>query len=97
MALLEFFGQECEHCQKMEPLIERLKKDGYQIETYETWHDAENKLKLWDYDKGFCGGVPFFYNTESNRWICGEADYDDLKAWADGKGGEAAPAAPSAK
>lgn len=36
-------------------------------------------------DKDFCGGVPFFYNTKTNKWICGEADYDTLKKWAKGE------------
>ena len=31
-----------------------------------------------------CGGVPFFYNKESHRWICGATTYDNLKAWGAG-------------
>ena len=27
MALLEFYGQECPHCDNMKPLIERLKSE----------------------------------------------------------------------
>ncbi len=85
MALLEFYGLECPHCVAMEPHLERLEKEGFKVERFETWHNAENRLKSWDYDKGYCGGVPFFYNTESKKWICGEAGYDELKAWAEGK------------
>jgi len=31
------------------------------------------------HDKGHCGGVPFFINTETGKWICGEASYEELK------------------
>ena len=36
-------------------------------------------------DKGRCGGVPFFYNKKTGKFICGAADYDGLKKWAIGK------------
>ncbi|MFB6193333.1 MAG: hypothetical protein ABEK00_03710 [Candidatus Nanohaloarchaea archaeon] len=29
-------------------------------------------------------GVPFFINTETSDWICGEAPYDELVEWATG-------------
>ena len=54
---------------------------------YEVWHDENNAKIMENYDKGFCGGVPFFYNTESQKWICGEVEYAVLKDWALGKGG----------
>ena len=34
------------------------------------------------FDRGRCGGVPFFINTETDATICGEATIDELKAWA---------------
>ena len=81
--LLEFFGRECIHCMKMVPVVDRLEKeDGIKIERFETWHNEENSKKLKEYDKGSCGGVPFFINTETNEAICGEADYETLKGWA---------------
>lgn len=83
--LLEFYGKECSHCMTMEPLIERLSKEaGLQIERFEVWHDNANRLKMEEYDKDLCGGVPFFYNTETKKFICGETSYDALKAWAEG-------------
>jgi len=39
MALLEFYGKECPHCNKMMPLVDKLIKEGYQIEKFEVWHD----------------------------------------------------------
>ncbi len=83
MPLLEFFGRECPHCVRMQPLIERLKKEtGAEVESREVWHDDANQQKMQEYDKGICGGVPFYFNTETQKGICGEVSYEDLKKWA---------------
>jgi len=67
----------------MEPLVERLEKElKVKVTRLEVWHDAQNAKLLASLDKGFCGGVPFFFNMKSKKWICGEAPYDDLKKWA---------------
>ena len=85
MALLEFYVEECSHCHAMASLVERLnEEEKLAVEKYEVWHNKENAEKAAEYDKGLCGGVPFFYNTESKGFICGEASYNDLKAWANG-------------
>lgn len=84
--LLEFYGLECPHCDRMKVLIERLKKEeNVSIESYEIWHNEENERKMLEYDKDLCGGVPFFYHTETKAFICGEVSYEELKAWAIGK------------
>lgn len=86
MALLEFYGKECPHCVRMMPLVEQLEKElSVKVEKFEVWHNEENANKMMEYDEGFCGGVPFFFNTDSKEWICGGTDYDKLKAWASGK------------
>ena len=84
--LLEFYGTECPHCVEMRSLTERLEREeGVKIERLEVWHNDENAKKLEEIDKEFCGGVPFFYNTKTEKWICGEASYQELKNWALGK------------
>ncbi|MBI4162722.1 MAG: hypothetical protein HY513_03490 [Candidatus Aenigmarchaeota archaeon] len=84
--LLEFYGTECVHCREMEPLIEKLKQEtGIVVQRIEVWHNAQNAEMLKKYDKGFCGGVPFFINKQSGKWICGSTSYDKFKAWAQGK------------
>lgn len=84
--LYEFYGEECPHCVTMRGLIERLKKEeGIEVESLEVWHNEANMRKLESMDKDMCGGVPFFINTETGKFVCGEADYDELKAWALGK------------
>ena len=43
--LIEFYGEECPHCQAMLPLVERLEKEeGLKVERHEVWHNKEN----WD-------------------------------------------------
>ncbi len=80
--LIDFYGKECPHCLKMMPLVDRLEKEaGVKVERYEVWHNQENARKLEEYDKGQCGGVPFFINTETGGIICGEAPYEELKKW----------------
>lgn len=80
--LLEFFGQECVHCHKMDHLVERLEEDlGVTVNRLEVWHNQANAALLRQLDQGRCGGVPFFYNTHTGRWICGEATYEALKEW----------------
>jgi thiol-disulfide isomerase/thioredoxin len=84
--LLEFYGTECSHCIAMAPMIERLERElGVKIEKIEVWHNKQNEMLMTQYDRGYCGGVPFFYNETTKKWICGEADYSTLKKWALGK------------
>jgi len=86
MALLEFYGETCPHCVEMHPLVERLEKElGVKVEKKEVWENEENAEEQAKYDKGFCGGVPFFFNTETEKHLCGSVDYETLKAWAQGE------------
>jgi len=84
--LLEFYGTECPHCVRMHRHVEHLEKEeGVKVESLEVWHNEENEKRLLELDKDFCGGVPFFYNMETKKWICGETDYEILKKWAKGE------------
>lgn len=61
--LLEFYGTECPHCITMAPLVQRLEKEfKVKVEKIEVWHNAKNAELMRQYDRGFCGGVPFFFN-----------------------------------
>lgn len=81
--LLEFYGAECPYCIHMQPIIAQLEKEfGVKVERFEVWYDAANRARMAEYDRGFCGGVPFFYNTATKQWICGAASYEELKKWA---------------
>lgn len=86
--LLEFYGKECSHCVTMARLIGKLEgEEKVTVEKYEVWHNEENAKKMQEYNKddmgnALCGGVPFFFNTNTKKWICGETSYDELKSWA---------------
>ena len=81
--LFEFYGEECPHCVDMRKLVVKLEKEeGIKVESLEVWHNEENEKKLLELDKDLCGGVPFFFNTKSKKFICGEATYEELKEWA---------------
>lgn len=83
MALLFFFGTECSHCHKMDPFIQQLEKEEkVTVNKLEVWHNEANAQKLKKLDDGKCGGVPFFFNDKTKKWICGEASYENLKKWA---------------
>lgn len=84
--LLDFYGTECVHCKEMDPLVEQLEKEqGVTVKKIEVWHNSKNAELMRQYDKGYCGGVPFFYNTKTDKWICGSATYEKLKEWALGR------------
>jgi len=84
--LLEFYGTECVHCRKMGPLIERLEiETNLKIKRFEVWHNEANATLMREYDKGYCGGVPFFFNEKTGKWLCGAHDYETLKMWALGQ------------
>lgn len=81
--LLEFNGTECVHCHEMDPLVQRMEAEtGKKVVQLEVWHNAENDRLRESLDQGHCGGIPFFINTRTGKWLCGSATYEELKAWA---------------
>lgn len=81
--LLEFYGTECSHCQRMRPLVRKLEREtGVKVQRFEVWHNDKNAALMESIDKGRCGGVPFFYNSKTHDMICGEVDYESFKKWA---------------
>ena len=89
--LLMFSGRECVHCKEMDPIVQKLEKgSNIKITKMEVWHDSNNKKLMEQCDKDeegneFCGGVPFFYNENTKKKICGNTSFEKLKAWAEGK------------
>jgi len=66
----------------MEPLIGKLEQAfGVKVHKMEIWHDEQNEKKWSDNARGVCMGVPFFVNTDTQKTICGEATYEELKEW----------------
>jgi len=81
--LIEFYGTECQHCNDMEPLVKKLEAEfKLKVNKIEVWHNDNNARMMQKYDKGYCGGVPFFFNEKTGKWICGAVNYAELKKWA---------------
>lgn len=83
--LLYFYGTECVPCKTFKPMHEQLEADGFPVLQLEVWHNAENMKKLQEVDQGRCGAVPYHYNVQTDKFICGECDYNELLAWAKGE------------
>ncbi len=87
MGELYFFtGKECPHCHEMEPLVDKLENElGIKLKKLEVWHNAKNAQLLQEKDTVGCGGVPFFFNENTGKAICGAVPYGIFKKWALGK------------
>jgi len=84
--LMMYTGLECPHCHDMDPLVAKLEKElGVKVKKIEVWHSAENAAKMKGLDTIGCGGVPFFFNENTGKALCGSVDYETLKKWAEGK------------
>ena len=78
--LLYFYGKECPHCEKMEKILDKIEEnDGALFERLEVWHHKENMalLEELDSDEG-CGGLPYYINTDTKKWLCGEVTEDEI-------------------
>ena len=69
----------------MMALTTKLMKEypDLKIERKEIWHNKENMEFIKECDKNDqCGGIPFYYDSDTKLWLCGEVEYDELKKWA---------------
>ncbi len=85
--LMMFYGTECIHCHEMFSSVEKLEEEeGLKIEKIEIWHNSKNK-QIYDTCNTAikCTGVPYFYNENTKKGVCGSMSYMDLKKWAKGK------------
>lgn len=87
--LIEFYGRECPHCARMAPVVKEVEAEiGFEFSKLEVWHSSENERIYFGYSEAIktaCGGelgVPAFYNTRTEKALCGEVDKGTLLAWA---------------
>lgn len=87
--LLFFSGTECPHCDAMRPLVAKLAHDtGIILEEHDTWKNQSDYRLFENYQDAVkikdpeCDGLPFFYNTKTGDYCCGELSYRELKSWA---------------
>lgn len=80
--LIEFYGEECPHCFKMQKIIDKFeKKHKTKLTKLEVWHNEDNKKLMEDIIESKQCSVPFFFNKENNKFICGEATLKQLEDW----------------
>ena len=82
---IEFYGEECPHCIKMAPVLEKIELEtGVEFTKLEVWHNETNQeimlLHASDIERD-CGmlGVPAFYSEKTNKAVCGEMTEAQLK------------------
>ncbi len=84
MALQEYYGETCPHCNAMKPIVAKAEeKFGVEFEKYEVWENEENAKMMEEVDDGKCGGVPFFYSTTTKEFICGSTDEETFLKWVE--------------
>ena len=81
-----FYTQGCGWCKKVDPVVDQLVKDGYEILKLDL-ADGNNK-KLQDEIKSEykhqCG-TPYFVDAETGNSVCGFREKDVLEKWAKGE------------
>ncbi|KAL8428345.1 hypothetical protein Efla_007486 [Eimeria flavescens] len=67
-----------------EPLRLVEEQTGQKVLRLEVWRNALNYELLQRLDRGRCGGLPFFFNMQSEGFICGATTFRNLLHWAAG-------------
>jgi hypothetical protein len=82
--LLYFRGETDKYSEMMEPLNRELAREGFNMKRFEVWYNTRNTELMQHLDLGRCGGVPYYYNKNTKRFICGATDINNLRNWAAG-------------
>lgn len=82
---VEFYGQECPHCQNMKPVVAAVETElGMEFQKLEVWHDGGNRNLFYQYELQVirdCGGmgVPTYFAVKTEKAVCGEMPGETLK------------------
>lgn len=83
--LVEFHSDNCDHCEQMEPVLQRLERDlATKVRRINIFRRREfySLLEAMGHDE--CGGLPFYYNRRTGQAICGATSYANLRRWGTG-------------
>ena len=81
-----FYSVGCAFCKKIEPIIDELNEEGYDILKLDMAEPDNQKLSgelKQEYNKK-CG-TPWLIDAETGNQICGFRDKDTIKEWLGGK------------
>tara|TARA_E500000305_G_scaffold69541_1_gene55538 strand:+ start:28 stop:573 length:546 start_codon:yes stop_codon:yes gene_type:complete len=84
--LYYFYSVGCAYCNKVEPIVDKLNSNGYDIVKLDTTHKANElfKKEIEEKFKTKCG-TPLLVNSETGNNVCGWRGEDTIKKWADGE------------
>jgi glutamine synthetase len=84
--LLYIMNPNCGWCTKADPVVEALRKDGYEITTLDITNpkDAERANEVKTKYSAQCG-TPLFLDAETGNSACGFREKDALEKWAKGE------------
>lgn len=81
-----FYGTDCPSCEYMKKLLEKLHSEhDISVEMRDVWQSESDYRLMENYiehAESDCAGIPFFINTLTMQWVCGEVDYQELVDWA---------------
>ena len=83
--LLEFHTENNDHCEQMEPVVQRLEDDlKTKVKRINVFHRKEYMylLESIGFDEG--GQLPFYYNRRTGQAVCGATTYANLRKWGTG-------------
>jgi len=83
--LIEFVSDNCDLCDQMRPVIERLEEDlGTKVRRINIQRRSEfiGLLEAIGFDEG--GNFPFYFNRRTGQAICGATTYMNLRRWGTG-------------
>ena len=84
--LYYFYSTGCAYCKKVEPVVDELNSNGYNIIKLDT-SDSSNRLFKEEVEIKFqlrCG-TPLLVDSETGNAICGWKNEETIKKWADGE------------
>tara|TARA_R100001129_G_C5249759_1_gene227982 strand:- start:8 stop:553 length:546 start_codon:yes stop_codon:yes gene_type:complete len=84
--LYYFYSVGCTFCNKVEPIVDKLNSDGYEIIKVDST-ESENKLFKHEIESKYnlrCG-TPLLVDSETGNAVCGWRDEETIKKWADGE------------
>jgi len=84
--LYYFYSIGCAFCNKIEPIVDKLNSNGYNIIKLDT-SEKDNYLFKQEVLQKFklqCG-TPFLVDSETGNAVCGWRNEETIKKWADGE------------
>ena len=84
--LYYFHSVGCAFCKQIDPIVEKLNNEGYDILRLDLSEKDNQGLKREIENKyNLRCGTPFFVDGSSGNKICGQVGEEIIKNWADGK------------